>query len=400
MSVKETEFYDRLGVPPNASESDIKKAYRKMAIKYHPDKNPDDKEAEEKFKQVAEAYEVLIDEEKRRLYDQFGEAGLKDRGGFGGDPTDIFSSFFGFGGFGGGRSRGPQKTKDMVDVIECTLEELYNGTKRKKEITRNVLCKTCKGAGTKDGKKPPECSGCNGQGVKIQIRQLGPSTFQQMQMVCPDCNGEKTMARPENTCTACNGKKVLREKKTIEVEVDKGMMEDSKITFTGLSNESPDAIAGDVIFIIRELPHHVFKRGGRRPYDLMIEKDISLVDALCGFEFTIEHLDGRVLYVNNSDVIKPNDLKEIRDEGMPIKSRIWDKGSLFIRFNVVFPDKLGGEQIEKLKNLGLSTLPKVTKKSDYVDVSLYDVETGHEETYEDSDDERQQRGPGVQCAQQ
>lgn len=290
----------------------------------------------------------------------------------------------------------------MVDVIDCTLEELYNGTKKKKEITRNVLCKTCKGTGTKDGKKPPECKGCNGQGVKIQIRQLGPSTFQQMQVICPDCNGERTQARPENTCATCNGKKVVRETKVIEVEIDKGMMEESKITFTGLSNESPDAIAGDVIFIIREIPHPVFKRGGRRPYDLVIEKDISLVDALCGFEFTIKHLDGRILYVHNTDIIKPGEMKEIRDEGMPIKSRIWDKGSLFIKFNVVFPDKLNVEQIQKLQSLGLPKMEKVNKKSDYIEVSLYDVDQRHDEreTYEDSDDERHHRGPGVQCAQQ
>lgn len=373
-----------------------------MAMKYHPDKNPGDKGAEEKFKEVAEAYEVLSDSEKRSLYDKFGEAGLKDRGGFGGDPSDIFSSFFGFGGgFGGGGSRGPQRTKDMVDVIECTLEELYNGTKRKKEITRNVLCKTCKGSGTKDGKKAPECSSCKGQGVKIQIRQLGPSTFQQMQMVCPDCNGEKSTLRPENTCTACSGKKVMRETKVLEVEIDKGMMDDSKITFTGLSNESPDATAGDVIFVVRELPHHLFKRGGRRPHDLIIEQDITLVDSLCGFEFTIPHLDDRILYVRCEDIIKPNDLKEIRDEGMPIKSRVWDKGSLFIQFNVVFPDKLSAEHIQKLKALGLQTLPKVTKNDSFVEVSLYDVEAKHEETYEDSDEERHQRGGhGVPCTQQ
>lgn len=345
---------------------------------------------------MTEAYEVLSDEEKRRLYDQYGEEGLKERGGFG-DYSDLFSQFF---FFGGGRPSGPKKTKDMMDYLECTLEELYNGAKKKKEYQRTVLCKDCKGTGSKDGKKLPECSQCRGEGITIQLRQHGPSTFEQVRMVCPKCEGDGLeKSSKDSLCKSCKGKRMTKQLQVIEVEIDKGMTNDTQIRYTGMSNEAPDCITGDFIVVLKEVPHPVFKRG-RNPYDLFVEKEIYLTDALCGFEFTIEHLDGRVLHIVSQDVIKPFDVKEIREEGMPMKGRIWDKGSLFVHFNVIFPDKLTDEQVQTIRSLELPKSPSVTKKDDFVEVAMYDVdENAPEDAHDDSDDEH--HGGGVpSCVQQ
>lgn len=402
MSYPDTQLYDRLGISPNATESEIKKAYRELAKKYHPDKNQGNKEAEEKFKEISEAYEILSDPEKKSLYDQYGLDGLKEGvGGFGGGMDSFFSSFF---DFGRSRPRGPRKTKDILHTIQCTLEEIYNGSKRKIKVTRNVKCTACSATGTKAGKSPRQCRGCGGTGVKVRTHMHGPGIYQQIQTTCDTCNGEGTYISPDDRCSICHGKKLTKEKKELTVEIDKGVREGHRITFKGLSDEAVGAVPGDLIIQIAIKEHNVFKRGGRNPYDLFIEKDIPLVDALTGFNFTIQHLDGRTLYVESHDVIQPGQIKEIRDEGMPIYSRVWDKGSLFIKFNVIFPKKLSSKQIKEIKNLGLNSLPKVHKKSDYVEVSMYDVDersSNYNTEYmdEESEDESQSR-PGVQCAQQ
>lgn len=402
MSFKDTQLYERLNISANASEIEIKRAYRELAKKYHPDKNPGNKEAEEKFKEISEAYEILSDPEKKSLYDQYGMDGLKEGiGGFGGGMDSFFSSFFDFGR--SSRPRGPKKTRDILHTINCTLEELYNGSKRRMNITRNVKCSTCSGTGSKNGKAPKQCRSCNGSGVKVHTQMHGPGIYQQFQTTCSECDGEGTSVAPQDRCSACNGKKLVKEKKEITVEIDKGTVEGHRIRFKGLSDEAVGAVAGDLIIEIGVKEHSVFKRSGRNPHDLYIEKDINLVDALTGFCFTIKHLDGRTLFIESHDIINPGDIKQIRDEGMPIQTRIWDKGSLFIKFNVIFPKKLSNQQSKQIKNLGLTELPRVNKKSDYVEVSMYDVEEKVSHHYEamdeESEDENQGRS-GVQCAQQ
>jgi DnaJ family protein A protein 2 len=188
-----TRYYNVLGVSKSASQEELKKAYRKLAIKNHPDKGGDS----EKFKEISQAYEVLSDPEKRDLYDQYGEDALKEGMGGGGashNPFDIFESFFGGGGgqsFGGGSSRGNRRQRrgeDVVHPLKVSLEDLYNGTSKKLSLSRNVLCAKCKGKGSKSGASS-QCSGCQGSGTKISIRQLGPSMIQQMQHVCSECKG-------------------------------------------------------------------------------------------------------------------------------------------------------------------------------------------------------------------
>jgi DnaJ family protein A protein 2 len=210
---KDTKFYDILGVSSSADENEIKKAYRKLAMKYHPDRNQDKELANEKFKEISHAYEILSDPQKKEVYDRYGEEGLQGEGGGAGmSAEDLFSHLFG-GGFGGGRSqqRGPRKGKDMAHGLKVSLEDLYKGKTSKLALQKQVLCQACEGRGGKAG-AVQTCKGCNGRGVKIIMRQMGPM-IQQMQQTCPDCNGEGETIRDADRCKVCYGRKVGNERK-------------------------------------------------------------------------------------------------------------------------------------------------------------------------------------------
>lgn len=257
-----TKFYKLLEVEKIASEADIKKAYRKMAIKHHPDKGGDP----EKFKEITRAYEVLSDSDKRSKYDRFGEEGLKD--GPVGDPTDIFKK--------------RQKTKDVVMPLKVTLEQMYNGATKKMAITRQVIDKK---------KGVQSCSKCDGRGVKVEVIRMGPM-IQQMQSACGDCSGQgKTFTKKQ-------------EREVMEVHIQKGSPDGHKVVFREMADEHPDADAGDVVFVLKESEHSEFKRKGA---DLFIERKISLVEALYGFELEVTHLDGRKLLIKTSpgEIVKP-----------------------------------------------------------------------------------------------
>ncbi|KAJ3041600.1 Type I HSP40 co-chaperone, partial [Rhizoclosmatium hyalinum] len=278
--------------------SEIKKAYRKLALKYHPDKNPGNEEANERFKEISKAYEVLSDEQKRDMYDRYGEEGIEGASGMGGpggmNPGDLFSQLFGgAGGFGGGGRSGPRKGKDMAHSLKVTLEDLYKGKTSKLALQKQVLCGPCEGRGGKAG-ATRTCTGCQGRGVKIVIRQMGPM-IQQMQQTCPDCNGEGEIINPKDRCTACNGKKINNERKILEVFIDKGMTDGQKVVFSGEGDQAPGIVPGDIIIVIEEKAHDRFKRKGA---DLFIDVKIDLLTALAGGHFSIPHLDDRVLVVN------------------------------------------------------------------------------------------------------
>jgi len=331
---KDTKFYDLLGVPPDASEADIKKGYRKMAMKFHPDKNPN---AGDKFKEIGMAYEALSDPEKRSTYDKYGEDGLKEGGGGFRSAEDIFSQFFGggfFGGGGGGGGSRKRKGEDLVHPLTVTLEDLYNGKIQKLALKKNVICAQCTGTGSKKGAAPKSCSECNGKGVKITVRQLGP-IIQQFQSVCPSCHGEGEVIKEKDKCGKCKGQKVVNEKKILEVYIDKGMKHREKIIFAGEGDQEPGITPGDIIIVLQQKEDSRFRREGN---DLHMEHTINLLEALVGFQFTVQHLDGRLLLVksNVGEVIKPNDVKVIEAEGMPVHKQPFEKGRLFVKFTVVF----------------------------------------------------------------
>lgn len=211
--VKETRLYDVLGVSPDVQGSALKKAYRKKAMKYHPDKNPG-AEAEEKFKDISFAYSVLSEEDKRAAYDRGGEEGLKEGGGGGGGgPSDIFEHFFG----GGGGRRQERKTKSIVHQMSVSLGDLYNGSTRKIKLARQVLCSDCSGTGGKNGVKPKQCGPCGGRGSTMQLRPFGPGMMTQVQVRCSSCGGTGENMRPQDRCPGCKGEKLVPDKKILEV---------------------------------------------------------------------------------------------------------------------------------------------------------------------------------------
>ncbi|GLJ11414.1 hypothetical protein SUGI_0166710 [Cryptomeria japonica] len=404
-----TRYYEVLGVPKDASPDELKKAYRKAAIKNHPDKGGDP----EKFKELAQAYEVLSDPEKREIYDQYGEDALKEGmgGGGGHDPFDIFQSFFG-GSFGGGSSRGGRRQKrgeDVVHPLKVSLEDLYNGTSKKLSLSRNVLCPKCKGKGSKSG-APIKCSGCQGSGMKVTIRQLGPSMIQQMQHVCSDCKGTGETISDKDRCPECKGEKVVQDKKVLEVVVEKGMQNGQRITFPGEADEAPDTITGDIVFVLQQKEHPKFKRKGD---DLFVEHSLTLTEALCGFQFILTHLDGRQLLNKSSpgEVIKPGQFKAINDEGMPVYQRPFMKGKLYIHFSVDFPDSLNPEQCKILEavlpprpsshltDMELDECEETTLFDVNIEEEMRRKQNQQQEAYEE-DEEASGSGPRVQCAQQ
>ncbi|KAJ3236816.1 hypothetical protein HDU78_004423 [Chytriomyces hyalinus] len=405
----DTKLYDALELPPSANETDIKKAYRKLALKYHPDKNPD---AGEKFKDISHAYEVLSDPQKKEVYDRYGEEGLEGAGGMGGgmNPGDLFSQLFGggdpFGGRGGGRSSGPRRGKDMAHALKVSLEDLYKGKTSKLALQKQVLCGPCDGLGGKPGAMRT-CSGCNGRGIKIVVRQMGPM-IQQMQQTCPDCNGEGEQINPKDRCTACNGKKVTNERKILEVFIDKGMKDGQKVTFTGEGDQAPGIIPGDIIIVVEEKPHDRFKRKGK---DLFVDVKIDLLTALAGGSFAINHLDDRVLMVSilPGEVIKPDEIKCINGEGMPEYKRPYDKGNLYIKFEIEFPKPnwVSEDKLKLLENI-LPPRPSLpsTKGKEVEEVVLSAVDPMQQSRSNGEDDDEDEEhghghgGPGVQCAQQ
>ncbi|CAE6114106.1 unnamed protein product [Arabidopsis arenosa] len=408
-----TKFYEILGVPKTASPEDLKKAYKKAAIKNHPDKGGDP----EKFKELAQAYEVLSDPEKREIYDQYGEDALKEGmggGGGGHDPFDIFSSFFGGGGnpFGGGSSRGRRQRRgeDVVHPLKVSLEDVYLGTTKKLSLSRKVLCSKCNGKGSKSGASM-KCGGCQGTGMKVSIRQVGPGMIQQMQHACNDCKGTGETINDRDRCPQCKAEKVVSEKKVLEVNVEKGMQHNQKITFNGQADEAPDTVTGDIVFVIQQKEHPKFKRKGD---DLFVEHTLSLTEALCGFQFVLTHLDKRQLLIksNPGEVVKPDSYKAISDEGMPIYQRPFMKGKLYIHFTVEFPESLSPDQTKAIE----AVLPKPTKAAisdmeidDCEETTLHDVNIEDEmkrkaqaqrEAYDDDEDEHPGGAQRVQCAQQ
>ncbi|GJE97939.1 DnaJ-domain-containing protein [Phanerochaete sordida] len=402
--VRETKYYDLLEVSPDASEADLKKAYRKKALRLHPDKGGDP----ELFKEVTHAYEVLSDPQKRSVYDARGEAGLSEAGGMGGmDPQDLFSQLFGGGGggpfgFGGGRSQGPRKTKDLVHRVTVSLEDLYKGKVTKLALTRNVICGKCNGKGGKEGAVRP-CGNCNGRGIRIMLRQMGPM-IQQIQQACDECSGTGEIINAKDRCKECNGKKVNSEKKMLEVHIDKGMKGGQTITFRGESDQAPGVLPGDVVIVIEEKPHDRFKR---RDTDLFISVEVDLLTALAGGQFAIKHLDERALVVkvHPGEVLKHNALKVIPGEGMP-SQRHHEPGDLFIRVQVKFPDSMPLESIPFLEKAlpprnALEHFPKNVMLEEVeaveADARQHELADAGEAMDEDEDGEGE---PRMQCANQ
>ncbi|MDO4544748.1 MAG: molecular chaperone DnaJ [Bacillota bacterium] len=371
------DYYEVLGLKKGASDDEIKKAFRKMAMKYHPDKNPGDKAAEEKFKEVNEAYAVLSDPDKKEKYDRFGHAGVDPNAGFGGGGAggfggfggfeDIFDMFGGaFGGFGGGggsrgRRNGPRKGSDLQKAITIDFKEAAFGTKKQIRINKYVKCKTCGGSGAAPGTSKKKCPNCGGTG-EVRTSQRTPlGTFQSVSP-CPDCNG--TGEINETPCKDCGGTGKVRDNVTISVNIPAGVDNDSVIPIRGQGepgiNGGPD---GDLYIVINVKPHKLFERRGQ---DLWLEIPISFNQAALGDDITVPTLEEKVSYKVPAGT-QPGTVFRLKGKG--IKSvRGSKKGDLYVRVTLEIPTKLNSKQKKAIETMGKTvTNDCYQKKSNFLD---------------------------------
>ncbi|KAG6591162.1 chaperone DnaJ [Phytophthora cinnamomi] len=331
------DFYETLGLTMEASEAQIKKAYRKLSLKFHPDKNKGDEEAESRFHEISRAYEVLSDPQKRQVYDLEGFEGLEREEQSAGRPSSPFDAFFG----GGGKQRGPDAAVDMA----VTLEELYNGAQKQAQFSRNVICRKCRGTGAKGG-KTTTCKTCGGSGHVLVEQKMGPGFTVQMQQPCPKCGGKgKTF---KHACPFCHGNKVVKEDKVLTADIERGMPSSHQIVFERESEQRPGMVPGDVIFRLHQVPHNRFRRAGD---DLHYDLDISLEEALLGYKKPMKHLDDRTVVLTNAKVTTPFEVRTVEGEGMPVHNYPSQHGNLHVHHEIRFPKKLSVEQKELVKEL-------------------------------------------------
>lgn len=353
------DYYEVLGVSKGASPEEIKKAYRKMAVKYHPDKNPDDSQAEEKFKEAAEAYEVLSNPEKKQRYDQFGHAGMGGAGGFGGggfgggmSMDDIFSQFgdifgghFG-GGFGGGGSRTRVHRGSNLRVrVKLTLDEVANGVTKKLKVNKYVSCRKCSGTGAEDGQMNT-CHTCGGRGQVTRVMNT-PLGQMQTSSTCPSCNGQgSTIA---HKCTACYGDGIVKGEEVIEVKIPAGVGNEMQLSVRGKGNAgAKGGVPGDLIVLVEEEEHPLLKRDGS---NLHYELYISFVDAALGTTVEVPTIDGKAR-IKVDPGTQSGKLLRLRGKGLPDLD-YGNKGDILVHTNVWIPKKLTKDErsaLERLKN--------------------------------------------------
>ena len=360
------DYYEVLGVDKNASEDEIKKAYRKLAIKYHPDKNPDDKNAEEKFKEAAEAYDVLHDPNKRKQYDQFGFDGPAGMGGgFGGgmDMDDIFSmfgdifgghgGFSGFSGFGGGsrtRQHAQFRGSDLRLKVRLTLQEIATGITKKFKLKKDVTCTHCHGTGAESGSGTETCPTCHGQGIvtKTVRTMLG---MMQTQSECPTCHGEGTVIK--NPCHTCNGTGITKGEEVVEIKIPAGVAEGMVVNVPGKGNAGKrNGITGDIQVYIEEEPNDTFVRDGN---DLIYNELLDFPTAALGGNLEIPLVDGGKVRMKVAPGTQPGTALRLRGKGLPsVQGYGSGVGDLIVNLSVYVPKTLSSEEKASLEKLAQS----------------------------------------------
>ncbi|KAJ2760634.1 DnaJ- protein scj1 [Coemansia nantahalensis] len=335
------DYYRILGVSRDASQHEIKRQYKTLSRRHHPDKNPGDEKAHERFIELAEAYEVLSDDEKREIYNRYGEEGLKNQGGPGGgggfhDPFDIFAQFFGghvrFDRRGGSGGRAKPRGPDVHIHVPVTLNELYTGTEVDIDISKQAICHHCDGSGAASPDDIDTCTACGGSGVRVVKQILGPGIVQQMQSRCSECGGKgKRVAKP---CPHCDGARVQRESDMLTVRIEPGMGDGDEIPFEGEGDQHPDHEPGAAVFRLRQQPHAVYERRGD---NLHAEVTITLLEALVGFNRTITHVDDKAeIPLHRQRVTPPGHVQRLAGKGMPRRPGA-GHGDLLVTYWIQFP---------------------------------------------------------------
>ncbi len=375
------DYYEVLGVSKTASDAEIKAAYKKMAIKYHPDRNPGNKEAEEKFKEAAEAYDVLRDPEKRQRYDQFGFAGMNGQGGFGGGASmsmdDIFSmfgdifgggsfgggfgGFSGFGGFGGGGGKHVEKGADLRLKVRVNLKEVASGVTKKFKINKYVTCPHCQGSGSEDGKKET-CSKCKGSGVTYRNvnTMFG---HMQTQTQCDACGGTGSVIR--NKCKHCAGTGIVKGEEIVEIKIPAGVQEGMVVNEKGKGNAARwNGVPGDIHVYIEEEPHPELLRDGQNlQYQLLLD----IPTAILGGSAEVPTIDGKVK-IKIEPGTQPGKTMRLRGKGLPVVQGYgYGTGDLIVQIGVYIPENLSREEKEAFEKLRTSEnmKPGATAKSNF-----------------------------------
>ena len=405
----DNDLYTILGINKSSSESEIKKSYRKLALQYHPDRNKnksekEQKDAESKFKKISMAYDILSNKEKKDTYDKFGMEGLQNNlQGGGGNPFDMFNEIFGNSGmnssffnnpFFGNRQNTKRKTKNRIEKIEVSLDDIYTEKKLNVSYRRKMICKFCNGCGAKSKDLIDICNTCNGEGVILKIRQLGPGMITQTQQTCHVCKGVGKSIKNVNKCNNCRGDKIILETERVLLKLNRNMKHNEKIVFSGYSDQHPEVDEyGDLVIIISIREHHLkLKENG----DLYLKKSISLDDALCGFSFIVNHLNNRKLFIESDSVIHPNSKKIVYNEGLGIDR------NLIIEFDVQFPKVLSKERKTYLRKLiPINKNSYNEYKNNYIRCNMntfVEDKRNKEQLKEEYIDE--QEDTGIECIQQ
>ena len=360
---EEKDYYKILGVERSATADEIKRAYKKVAIKYHPDRNPGDKEAEEKFKQAAEAYDVLRDPDKRARYDQFGAAGVNGAGGFGGfsadsmDINDIFrhfsdifsgSGFGGFGGFGGGggASHAVRKGDDMRMKVKLTLAEIATGVTKRFKLRKQVHCPECGGSGCEKGHAPETCETCHGRGFVLRT-QRSMFGMMQTQAPCPTCHGEGTIIK--HACSHCHGNGIVQGEEIVEIKIPAGVGEGMMINVPEKGNAAPrGGINGDIQVIIEEAPHPDLIRDEN---DLIYNLLLTVPQATLGDTVEVPTIDGKAR-IKIEPGTQPGTALRLRGKGLPaVQGYGYGKGDIVVNISVYIPEHLTREEKDAISSL-------------------------------------------------
>ncbi len=356
------DYYEVLGVPKNASKDDIKKAYRKLAVQNHPDRNPGDKTAEDRFKEATEAYEVLADDKKRQAYDQFGFAGVEGMGGAGaegfshvfhdfedlfggfGDFSSIFDSFFGGGGRRSGRGRSSvQRGADLRYELEIPFKDAVFGTKVEVSYSRNISCTACSGSGAASGSGKKTCPTCGGAG---QVRRS--SGFFSIASTCATCSGEGYVL--DNPCATCGGSGVVKKNQVIKVTIPAGIENGKRISIPDQGDAGPNGgPAGDLYVVIRVAPHEYFERNGNDVYCVV---PVSFSQAALGAEILVPTLDEKKVRMKIPAGTQNGKILRLKNEGVPNLHNPSRRGDMYIKVHVVVPTKLSSRAKQLLKELG------------------------------------------------